>query len=249
VLRLWSKADDWVSNQVFWKGWDGYEPETARVFFALAARSRVTLDVGAYVGYYAILAALANPRATVQAFEPHPEIFERLKLNIALNCLSNVICVRAAAAEADGHAELFHVSTSMPTSSSMSLDFMRSAGELRRSTVQVVTLDRILRERKLEHLDLVKMDTESTEPKVIAGMADSLRRFRPALVCEVLPACGVEAALSALLEPLGYQDYLLTSQGPVPQEVIAADPRWFNHLFTTLGPSELEAALAPMFRR
>src|SRR5882724_8020540 len=32
TLRLWSRGDDWVSNQVYWRGWDGYEPETVPLF-------------------------------------------------------------------------------------------------------------------------------------------------------------------------------------------------------------------------
>jgi hypothetical protein len=105
TLRLWSRGDDWVSNQIFWRGWDGYEPETTPLFFRLAAQSRVTLDVGAYVGFYTLLAAHANPDGQVCAFEPLPSVFRRLQRNIALNRLTNVQCVAAAVGEADGEAE------------------------------------------------------------------------------------------------------------------------------------------------
>src|SRR5262249_27276135 len=44
MLSLWSRGDDWVSNQIYWKGWDGYEPEMAPVFFELATRASVTID-------------------------------------------------------------------------------------------------------------------------------------------------------------------------------------------------------------
>src|SRR5437764_921604 len=42
--RLWSRGDDWVSNQVFWRGWDGYETEVAHLFWSLAAKASITLD-------------------------------------------------------------------------------------------------------------------------------------------------------------------------------------------------------------
>src|SRR5262245_6348395 len=70
TLSLWSRGDDWVSNQIYWRGWDGYEPETASLFFRLATRAAVTLDVGAYVGYYTLIAAHANPNGVVHVFEP-----------------------------------------------------------------------------------------------------------------------------------------------------------------------------------
>src|SRR5262249_7372061 len=67
TLRLWSRGDDWVSNQVYWRGWDGYDPETIPLFFRMARRAQTILDVGAYVGFYTLLAALANPWAGVYA--------------------------------------------------------------------------------------------------------------------------------------------------------------------------------------
>src|SRR5262245_40399135 len=48
MLKLESRADDWVSNQVYWRGWLGYEPESASLFFRLASRARITFDIGAY---------------------------------------------------------------------------------------------------------------------------------------------------------------------------------------------------------
>src|SRR5215831_9799193 len=57
MLRLWSEGDDGVSNQMFWRGWDAHEPEVARLFYPLALESRVTLDVGAFIGTYSLVAA------------------------------------------------------------------------------------------------------------------------------------------------------------------------------------------------
>lgn len=77
VLRLWSQADDWVSNQVFWRGWQGYEPETTPLFYRLARRAHVTLDVGAHVGFFSLLAGHANAAGRVFAFEPLEKAFRR----------------------------------------------------------------------------------------------------------------------------------------------------------------------------
>src|SRR5712691_1902353 len=98
-LRLWSRADYWVSNQVFWRGWSGYEPETAPLFFEMAQRARLIVDVGAYVGYYSLLGAHANPEGLVLAFEPLPSNFFRLRSNVDRNRLANVRCVPAALGE------------------------------------------------------------------------------------------------------------------------------------------------------
>jgi FkbM family methyltransferase len=227
-LRLWSQADDWVSNQVFWKGWAGYEPETARVVFRLASRARLTVDVGAYVGFYTLLAALANPAGQVLALEPHPGACERLARNLERNGVRNATVVRAAAGALAGEAELHLAHDALPTSSSLSRAFMEPAGVRRSIPVQVVTLDQLLDDRPL---DLLKLDTESTEPDVLAGARATLLRERPAIVCEVLPGRGTGAALEALLAPLGYRYHLLTPAGPQPRPRIAGDAAWLNQLF------------------
>jgi FkbM family methyltransferase len=46
---------------------------------------------------------------------------------------------------------------------------MRSTQELQSQTVSVVSLDRYVQERGLNGVDLVKIDTESTEPQVLRG--------------------------------------------------------------------------------
>src|SRR5262245_29522832 len=102
VLRMWSRGDDWVSNQVFWKGWEGYEPETTPVFFHLARHAEVVLDIGAYVGFFAILAGLANREGRVLAFEPMPDNAERLRGHLELNKLENVEPIQAAVSDVEG---------------------------------------------------------------------------------------------------------------------------------------------------
>lgn len=95
-LILETQGDDWMPNQIFWRGWDGYETETARAFYRLATSARCTLDVGAYVGFFAILAGHANPSSQVIAFEPLPTVHHRLVSNVAANGLGNVRCEQKA---------------------------------------------------------------------------------------------------------------------------------------------------------
>jgi hypothetical protein len=105
--------------------------------------------------------------------------------------------------------------------------------------VTVVALDRFAEREGLGRIDLVKIDTESTEPQVLQGMAGRLGRDRPAIVCEVLRGRGSESALAEILGPLGYRYYLLTPDGPAEQARIAGHPQWLNYLFTPLGPDDV----------
>jgi FkbM family methyltransferase len=216
---------------VFWRGWSGYEPETIPLFYRLAQRAQTTIDVGAYVGFYTLIAAHANASGRVYAFEPMSDVFERLRSNVSLNRLENVMCINSAVGDDDGEAEFFHMSSEMPCSSSLSYQFMSSVVDLKVSKVSVTTLDRFVLDNKIERVDLVKIDTETTEPQVIRGMSGILARDNPDIVCEVLGR-GSESALEEMLRPLGYHFYHLTPDGPVLRTQITGHPEWLNYLFS-----------------
>ena len=133
----------------------------------------------------------------------------------------------------------FHTTSSMPCSSSLSFEFMRPAGELRSTTVPLTTLDRFVRENGLDRVDLVKIDTETTEPQVLRGMNETIRRHKPFIVCEVLKGRGSEQPVEELVRSFGYRSYLLTPDGPVACNRIEGHPEWLNYLFTDLGPAEV----------
>ena len=236
VLRLWSRGDDWVSNQVFWRGWMGYEPETTPLFFDLARDAEVVLDVGAFVGFYSLLAGLANPTGRVFAFEPMADNAERLRGHIELNELSNVEFVPAAVSAASGTAELFHTGGAHPSSTSLVRDFMSSNQDVRSSVVPTVALDSFLEERGVPSVSLVKLDIETGEPEALRGMARTLERDRPAIFCEVL-STDAGAEVQAILAPLGYRFYHLTPQGPLEREQILSHPVWLNYLCAVTPPA------------
>lgn len=236
TLILESNGDDWVTNQVYWNGWEGYEPESTSLFFRLATRAQTTLDVGAHVGFYALLAAHANASGHVFAFEPMPKSFNRLTRNVALNETGNVECVASAVGATDGTADFFFSNDEIPCSSSLSAEFMSWAGEsVRKLDVSVVSLDGFLRARGVGRVDLVKVDTESTEPDVLRGMAETLARDAPTILCEVLPGQGSGPLLEEIVFPLGYRAYLLTPDGPQARDRIEGHAEWLNYLFAPEG--------------
>jgi FkbM family methyltransferase len=232
--RFWSRGDDWIANQVFWRGWDAYERETVRLFWRLAREETVMFDVGAHIGYFTVLGALANPCVTVVALEPLPSVFERLEKNIRLNDLKNVIALQQAAGSVDSRARFYHTSGVAPSSSSLSFEFMRTVDELGTLEVDVVRVDAIARALALEAVDLVKLDTETTEPDVLAGMGRLLSERRPDIICEVLTRVDV-GTLRSILKPLGYVFYHITDRGPERREEITPHGRWLNYLFTARG--------------
>jgi FkbM family methyltransferase len=252
ILRLWTEDDDLIPNEVFWRGWRGFEPETLPLFFELACGSRVTLDIGAHIGIYALSAAHANPHGRVYAFEAMPATCRRLERNIRLNQLSNLQCVEGAVSDFDGSADFFY-NTGLELNAEASLRadctgaFARfsSVGEICKTTVRVRTVDSFARENCVSGIDLVKLDVEGAEPQALRGMVDVLRAERPTIVCEVLKGFGTEGQVEEVLGHLGYRYYLLTRQGPLLRNRIQGQPeeQWHlrNYLLTTLSPDEVAA--------
>jgi FkbM family methyltransferase len=240
TMRLWSDGDELVTNYVFWHGWKALEPETKTLFFNMARESRVTFDVGAHIGSYAIVAALSNPQSKVYAFEPLPVVYERLVRNAKLNGVENLTCLSHAAGTHNHDSKFYHAPEGVPSSSSLSYDFMSRPGVPIVSTkVKVISLDSFIAKHSIPCVDLIKMDTEETEADVLKGMAKSLRAFRPKIICEVLRKENPD--LEEILGPLGYEYFFLSPNGPVKMDKIKARGLRDNYLFLPKRFSSLRA--------
>src|SRR5882672_879944 len=238
IFKLRTQGDDWISNELFWKEWDGFEPETSPVFYELAAKSTVVFDVGAHIGYYSILAALANPASKVYAFEPLPRAIRRFRENLNENKIDNVELIERAVGASPGEAPFYclpDTSSGIPSSSGLSKIFFEQPccvndGISPRITAQVIRLDDFVKERRIERVDLVKIDTETTEPDVLRGMSAILKRDHPDLIFEVLPWLNTDERIDEILCPLDYRYYLLTDNGAQERSHIRSDQLHRNYL-------------------
>ncbi|HEY6805819.1 MAG TPA: FkbM family methyltransferase [Pyrinomonadaceae bacterium] len=230
-----SSGEDWIPTQLFWRGWLGYEPEVTPVFYQLAGKAHVVIDIGAHVGFFSVLAARANSQSQVVAFEPLQRVYDRLERNVALNKLKNVRCVKAAVGQEEGEQQFYFPDVEAPVSSSLRSDMLLSTlgeGVVRQVTVSVVTLDSFVQKENLGSVDLIKMDTERTEHEVLNGAKTILTKDRPDIICEVWPDADNIQQLEALLRPHGYRFYQLLPDGPKLRERIEPAADALNYLFT-----------------
>jgi FkbM family methyltransferase len=227
-----SRGDEWTPNQIFWRGLNNAEPDSL-VFYELAKTAEVTIDVGAHIGLYSLLAAAANPQGTIFAFEPFPRVFARLALNVEANHANNVQCLPLAAGGSEGIDRFYYIPIeSLPSSAGLNPGFFESGHELVRSMhVPVTSLDYFCRLRKVDRVDLVKMDTESTEPAVLSGMRSILEASQPHILCEVLDSTRTAGEIESALRPYGYRYFHLTPNGPVRRDQVAGHASWRNYLF------------------
>jgi FkbM family methyltransferase len=247
VLRFTSDGREHLSAVLYWEGWQGFEPETQAVVAKLLPHCRVVLDVGAYMGYYALLAAVGHPERRVYAFEPVPASFARLTANLGANGLANVRAVHAAVGETEGEVPLYVPGgVWLPSHSSTRAGF-RAAERVQ--MVPAVRLDAFVEREGVGPVDLIKIDTEGTEDEVLRGGRALVERDRPWIVCEVLRGL-TEDRLHAALRGLDYGFFLLTPEGPQARAEIRGDETHVNRNFLFAPRERLEAlggaaALAP----
>jgi len=241
-FRYRAVREDAIGRALHWKGGDAFEPETLWVFCQLARRANVVLDVGANTGIYALAACAANPKAQVIAFEPVPEVFAILSDNVSINNWADR-CILSQCAVADfvGTTE-FHVPyDELPSSASLHRDgFHGYPGQLIQR--QATTIDRFVHER--EQIDLVKIDVEGFEDKVLHGMRDVLALHRPSIVVECNPD-GPYAAVQQILFEYGYQLYHLRGEGPKAVTSIVPDREERHRNFLCIARGLQEVGLSP----
>lgn len=232
--RFWmqSDGDDAIASLLFWqREFVRYEPDTTRLFLKLLGASRTFFDVGANTGLYALAAAAQDPTRQVYAFEPFPAIHAYLQRNIAINGFANLRAFALAVGDFVGSTPFYIPSASavFPFSASTAAGLSAQVQEME---VAATTLDQFVAERGIARVDLIKIDTETTEPQVLAGAVEVLRTHRPILICEVLPF-GKEPQLHAVLDPLDYCYFWVKGGELAPRKTIVGDPDLvhMNYLF------------------
>lgn len=165
-----------------------WSPRTVkRIADRLSVTGGTYIDIGANIGLTAIPVALAG--AAVIAFEPVPLNVSYLTRNIALNGVSDRIVVHNCAVLDGSRTVEFELSAENHGDHRLRNSLgMEKMGENTWSTIQVHgrALDDLLKPDTLTAPLIIKMDTQGSEPIVIAG---GKRTFALAemIICEFSP--------------------------------------------------------------
>ena len=194
------------------RGWLGWlyafdnEPQMCNMFKRVINPGMTVVDVGANIGYYALLSAgIVGNTGKVYAFEPDPSYYSLLKKNIEVNKLAAIVRpFNFAVGNNDGKIPFF---LGVSTGSSL---FRVPDITGQKVLVDVVSLDNFFARRNWPVVDFVKIDAEGADKIVLDGMRSVLKK-NPAikLVIEVNPSSLKSADTSAealffLLVELGF---------------------------------------------
>lgn len=238
-LRLYSDGDDGIVDALYFTEENYGEYEEVHLFKSLAEHSEVIFDIGANTGLYSIVSKLQNPEAQVYAFEPYPINIDRLKKNAELNGLENqLIIVDKALGNANEEID-FAVPEQDQISDVLSADleftdqFSDQVGNFTSTSVEQITLDRFVKESKLEKVDLLKIDVENYEMSVFEGALETLKQHHPIILAEIFVDDERRTFFNERLQKLGYHCYMVGKKGLFRTGQLIGNPDCRNYLFST----------------
>ena len=214
-LRMRVDPNDLIGRTIFHRGL--WERPVAIHFRREVRRGDIVLDVGANLGQFTLLAShAAGPSGRVFAIEANPQMALNLRHNVALNQLTNVEIIEAAAWDCDDRLRLHPGEPGNQGMASVASAGAEQAGTL----VPAVRLDRVLRELGCSRVDVIKIDVEGAEERALQGLAGILESQGPRRIyCEVTAIAGDASAAERLVDLLaswGYRGAIVDEDGERP---------------------------------
>lgn len=123
------------------------------------------LDIGANVGSFAIWANLRWPKSTIHAYEPQPQTFELLTLNV--RAFTNINCRHCAVYPSENDTEPFWSRYPGDGEAGLTAYMGNIFRELRQE--QIIDVP-ILHPRELPTADIIKVDVEGGEAAILETM-------------------------------------------------------------------------------
>ncbi len=208
-----------------WQEWDaavailGHDLEIKTTYASLLRsprRPKLFFDVGANYGLHSLL-WLAHGVPTV-SFEPNPNCHGYLRRVCQLNHLACDIQALALS-DREGETELWFPEreTWMGTTDAGVRDSLARELPLLAMKVAQTTIDAFVSRHGCRP-DLIKIDTEGNEARVLRGSRETLRSLRPLVIFESWP--GARDAVMASFEEAGYRIAPLPVRPGLPTGVL-----------------------------
>ena len=236
-FKMYSKCDDGIVDALYFKNDLYTEITEIKLFKELAKQSEVILDIGANTGLYSIISRKINSNANIYAFEPYLINSSRLKKNILLNNIKDIVIIEKALGNDVGEIE-FSVPDQEQICDVLSADIEFSNKFYRKwinyKTVRVpqTTLDQFLLEENLNNLDLIKIDVENYETFVLKGALEVLDKYSPLILIEIFVDQEKIRFFENSLQPLGYTCYSILKEGIIRTESLRENPDCRNFILS-----------------
>jgi FkbM family methyltransferase len=190
------------------------EPEVYAWFSSVLKPGMFFYDVGAFVGHYSLCAAKrVGPSGGVLAFEPTDITFGYLQSHVRLNGFDEQIRAYNYLVGDDDFEEVDFFIQGQGVQASNGVAFRRDVQYVDRSRLSTTrkrmrSLDSISRETGFIP-NVIKIDVEGGEERVLRGAENTLRLHRPQIVCSIHPfwMVGLTDSVDSLLSYMHSLNY------------------------------------------
>ena len=137
------------------------------------------VDVGVNAGIFSLpILPVCIPGTQLLAFEPNPVMFARLAINVSLNNFTNIHLFECAIGDEPGLEPMFFPQNSNLGQGRVGIAYKgKNAHE--GLIVQIRPLIDCLKEADIEQIDLMKVDVEGLEDRVIAPLLEGPEELLP----------------------------------------------------------------------
>lgn len=192
--------------------------------------------VGANIGWYPLLAALAAPNVQVDSFEPSPDCVEIAKQNFEMNEVASRVNVHGqAVSDTCGKTDLF-----INKAANGSNSLVAQGDDNDKVSVDCTTLDQVyLNQNPDDWPSLLMLDTHGHEQKVFAGARTMFDRgYRPVIISEFAPSLlalrGECTFHHELVEKYGYTPYIMNNADNNQANLFVANLKFLDQAYEQL---------------
>lgn len=211
------------------------------------------IDVGVNNGQTLIKIASLDKSRTYLGFEPNPVCYNYTRALIRKNNFSQCILFPVGLFNENTVLPIFH-DTEYASGASVMPKFRKNMSPYK--TIQQVALmrgDEILQKQNLENIAFIKADVEGAELEVVEGLQQTIQKYLPVILLEILPVYSLEdengkyrynrqQKLIALLKEMNYIMFLIDEKNISLKQLeeieVHGDMGQTNYLFTTAGNKE-----------
>lgn len=179
-IKVYGYCGDYIFETIR-KTNDFYEIATLKKWTPYIGHADVIFDIGANLGNHTLYWEKTLGAKQIFSFEPYEPNYENLVLNIRANHLEEKVSpIMKAVDEHEGTVSI--VSIDQSNLGGTTFQYAREESE---DCTGVISIDKFVKEKGIQSIDLIKIDTEGFEIGVLKGALNTLKEGRPIVWVEV----------------------------------------------------------------
>jgi FkbM family methyltransferase len=175
-IKMKIDISDYIGHYLYF----GFNDIDINKLYKLCSEGSNAIDIGTNIGWVAHNLARISKTGKVFGFEPDPFNYDRCTENIALNNFINLTVFPWGLGFIDAT-----IGMEVRTPSNLGGNRIAPAGSKNTREVQIKRLDNVPPVQALNKIDLIKIDVEGYELKVLKGAEQTIRKHHPVLFIEI----------------------------------------------------------------